>query len=111
MNSVHFKTCYHLITMFDKMAFRDFNILKMLFTWDHNGLQGASDATSVHYRDTRPTIHTQPMVSCQLLRAANAPVVHLLFRFVSNLSLVWFYMGSLFTSPCLVDGPHQRVAL
>ena len=47
------------------ISFRDFNIL-ILFTWDHNLLQGASDATSVHYRDTSTIIQTQPLMSCEL---------------------------------------------
>ena len=47
------------------ISFRDFNIL-ILFTWDHNLLQRASDATSVHYRDTSTIIQTQPLMSCEL---------------------------------------------
>ena len=69
------------------------------------------------YQYITETHHTQPRMS-QLLRAAHSPVyflltffLHLLFRFVVNLSLVWFYIGSLFIRLCVVNKPFPSVAL
>ena len=82
--------------MFDSFLFRDTNISILVLIWDPIALQGPTDATSVHSRDTYPPIVQSISKDVMSLYRRVLNAGHALFCLACGLPLLslWSYLST-----------------